>query len=121
MAPCALVELSCDPTRDCEYGTYLDRNGCPSCECLPDPTLKSDCYHIKEIDEQIECNPDGSFKPTQCNDEECRCVTKYGTPISEFRANLSDSDRMNCECALALYEISVYKAIGFKLYCLPNS
>ena len=47
-------------------------------------------------------------------------MTKYGIPISDFKASLADSEYMNCECALALYDVSVYKAIGFKLYCAPN-
>ena len=28
--------------------------------------------------------------------------------------------KFNLECATALYEVSVYKLIGFKLFCSPN-
>jgi hypothetical protein len=119
MAPCALSELSCDLTK-CQYGSYLDRNGCPSCECLPNPDFNIDCKQLVEINPESQCDADGAFKVKQCNDQGCRCVTKYGIPISDFKASLADSEYMNCECALALYDVSVYKAIGFKLYCAPN-
>jgi hypothetical protein len=39
LSPCGQLDLSCD-IKKCEFGTYLDRNGCPSCECLPNPDFK---------------------------------------------------------------------------------
>ena len=39
MAPCSMSNYTCDTTK-CLHGTYLDRNGCPSCECLPNPNLR---------------------------------------------------------------------------------
>ncbi|CAF0833091.1 unnamed protein product [Brachionus calyciflorus] len=115
MAPCYLSQTNCN--EECEFGTYLDRNGCPSCECLPNPKLKTNCFDFKLISEHTECDEDGYFKPKQCNEQECRCVSADGFPISDFRTNISESEGMNCECAIALFEASRYKAIGFKLYC----
>ncbi|RNA27777.1 cysteine-rich motor neuron 1 -like [Brachionus plicatilis] len=115
MSPCYSSNSDC--ATDCEFGVYLDRNGCASCECLPDPNLKTSCLLFKEINANTECNEEGKFLPRQCNQQECRCVTQDGIPISDFKANVSDADQMNCECALALYEASRFKAFGFKLYC----
>lgn len=97
MAPCGQNELNCDSK--CDHGTYLDRNGCPSCECLPDPAAVSSmsCLEMQETNGQTECNiNDGTFKAKQCNDQECRCVTKDGIPISDFKSSLNESQHMNC-------------------------
>lgn len=59
------------------------------------------CLEMRETNGQTECNKDGSFKSKQCNDQECRCVTKDGIPISDFKAALNESQFMNCGNILA--------------------
>ena len=51
---------------------------------------------MSEMNSLTQCNLDGTFKFKQCNDQECRCVTKDGIPISDFKSSLDQSESMNC-------------------------
>ena len=54
------------------------------------------CKEISLVNNYTQCNEDGTFKTKQCNDQECRCVTKDGIPISGFKAPANESEYMNC-------------------------
>ena len=79
-----MSNYECD-TSHCLHGTYLDRNGCPSCECLPDPnpsTVQS-CIEKRELEGKTikinheyftypECNEQKphEYKSKMCNESE---------------------------------------------------
>ncbi len=82
ISPCSISNYTCDPLA-CPHGTYLDRNGCPSCECLPDPKEVLSCSENRESQGiTIEFNNDyvtfpkcsennpREYKPKMCNEKE---------------------------------------------------
>ncbi|XP_015922485.1 thyroglobulin-like [Parasteatoda tepidariorum] len=50
--------------------------------------------------ETVECDPDGTFSPTQCDSSRCSCTDEEGIEIrSYFTADILESIEMNCDCA----------------------
>ncbi|OWF40579.1 saxiphilin-like [Mizuhopecten yessoensis] len=66
------------------------------------------------------CDENGFYQPKQCEGSVCSCVSKTGRDILNYRADIWQSEDMNCQCARDQQEYMDTGLIGRFFYCTPN-